>query len=45
MAFVRLVLSTADIRHWLLHQLDIKITFLHGYLEEVYLEQPPEFVS
>jgi len=38
MASVRLFLSIATIRHWPLHQLDIKNAFLHGDLkEEVYI--------
>ena len=46
MASVRLFLSIAAIRHWPLHQLDIKNAFLHGDLEEeVYMEQPPGFVA
>ncbi|QHO14032.1 Retrovirus-related Pol polyprotein [Arachis hypogaea] len=46
MASVRLFLSMAAIRHWPLHQLDIKNAFLHGDLEEeVYMEQPPGFVA
>lgn len=32
-------------RQWPLYQLNIKNAFLHGDLEEVYLEQPPDFVA
>ena len=43
---VCLLLSTATMQSWPLHQLDIKNVFLHGDLaEEVYMEQPPEFVA
>ena len=43
---VRLFLAMAVIRHWPLHQLDIKNAFLHGDLEEdIYMEQPPGFVA
>nr|XP_009790862.1 PREDICTED: uncharacterized protein LOC104238242 [Nicotiana sylvestris] len=45
-ASVRLFLSMTAIRHWPLYQLDIKNVFLHGDLdEEVYMEQPPDFVA
>ena len=45
-ASVRLLLSMAAMRSWLLFQLDIKNVFLHGDLaEEVYMEQPPAFVA
>ncbi|RVW56704.1 Retrovirus-related Pol polyprotein from transposon RE1 [Vitis vinifera] len=45
-ASVRLFLSMATMCHWALYQLDIKNVFLHGELfEEVYMEQPPDFVA
>ncbi|KAF3627117.1 hypothetical protein FXO37_30032 [Capsicum annuum] len=45
-ASVRLFLSMVVVRHWPLYQLDIKIVFLHGDLEEeVYIEQPLGFVA
>ena len=43
---VRLFISLAASYDWDLHQLDIKNVFLHGDLqEEVYMEQPPGFVT
>ena len=43
---VRLFFAMAAMRHWLLHQLDIKNAFLHSDLEEeIYMEQPPRFVA
>ncbi|PKI50802.1 hypothetical protein CRG98_028797 [Punica granatum] len=46
MASLRLLLSLAVVRHWSLHQLDIKNAFLHGDLEEeVDMEQPHGFVA
>ncbi|RVW83299.1 Retrovirus-related Pol polyprotein from transposon RE1 [Vitis vinifera] len=43
---IRLLLSMAAMRSWPLYQLDIKNDFLHGDLvEEVYMEQPPDFVA
>ncbi|PHT82485.1 hypothetical protein T459_15500 [Capsicum annuum] len=42
----RLFLFIVAVRHWPLYQLDIKNVFLHGDLEEeVYMEQPPDFVA
>jgi len=36
----------AAMRHWPLHQLDIKNVFFHGDLEEeIYMEQPLGFVA
>ena len=45
-AYVRLLPSMAPMRSWPLYRLDIKNVFLHGDLtEEVYMEQPPGFVT
>jgi len=43
--FVRIFLAMAAIHHWPLHQLDIKNAFLHGELQEVYMEQPRSFLA
>ncbi|GJW95117.1 ribonuclease H-like domain-containing protein, partial [Tanacetum coccineum] len=41
---IRIVLSLATSRHWPIHQLDVKNSFLHGNLiETVYMHQPPGF--
>ena len=46
MTYVRLFISLATTYKWDLHQLDIKNVFLHDDLwEEVYMEQPPGFVT
>ena len=45
-ASVHLLLSMVAMRSWPLFQLDIKIVFLHGdFVEEVYMKQPPGFVT
>ena len=39
---IRLVLSLALVRQWDIRQLDVKYSFLHGYInEDIYMEQPP----
>ena len=46
MTYVQLFISLAATYNWDLHQLDIKNVFLYGDLqEEVYMEQPPEFIA
>ena len=46
MTFVRLFISLAASYDWDLHQLDIRNAFIHADLqEEVYMEQPPEFIT
>ena len=46
MTSVRLLLSMVAMSSWPLYQLDIKNAFLHGNLiEEVYMEQPPRFIT
>ena len=38
---VRIVLAIATKNKWHVHQMDVKLAFLNGYLdEEVYVEQP-----
>jgi hypothetical protein len=42
---VRLLIAIATQRGWLVHHMDVKSAFLNGDLmEEVYVQQPPEFV-
>ena len=41
-----LVLSLVALHNWEFHQMDVKYIFLHGDLqEEIYMEQPPEYVQ
>lgn len=42
---LRFVIASAASKGWEIHQLDVKIVFLHGDLkEEVYVSQPEGFV-
>jgi hypothetical protein len=41
---IQLVISLAAQKEWVIYQLDVKLAFLHGELnEEVYVEQPPGY--
>ena len=43
---IQVVLSLALMHKWVIKQLDVQTTFLHGILyEEVYMDQPPGFVN
>jgi hypothetical protein len=40
-----LVISLVASHKWEFHQMDVKSSFFHGYLqEEIYMEQPPGYV-
>ncbi|KAF0904830.1 hypothetical protein E2562_037605 [Oryza meyeriana var. granulata] len=46
MESVRMLLTVAAQRGWLVHHMDVKSAFLNGELkEEVYVRQPPGFVT
>ena len=43
---IRTIISLAVVFEWKLHQMDVKIAFLNGKIdEEVYIEQPEGFVT
>jgi len=43
---IRLMIALATQNSWPIFQLDVKSTFLHGYLtEQVFIEQPPGYVK
>ncbi|KAK3004468.1 hypothetical protein RJ639_018181 [Escallonia herrerae] len=42
---IRLLISLAALNKWKIHQIDVKLAFLNGFLdEEVYIEQPKGYV-
>ena len=42
---IRLLLALAMLEDWEVHQMDIKLVFLNGMLnEEIYMEQPQGFI-
>jgi hypothetical protein len=45
MTIVRVIIAMASVKGWYLHQMDVKNVFLHGDLQEVYMEQPPGYVD
>ncbi len=45
MTTIRAIIVMAATKGWSLHQMDVKNIFLHGDLQEVYMEQPPGYVD
>jgi hypothetical protein len=45
MIIVRAIIFMATTKGWSLHQMDVNNVFLHGNLQEVYMEQPPGYVD
>lgn len=45
-ATMRLILTLLTVKHWKVHQLDVKNLILNGVLTEtVYVHQPPSFIN
>lgn len=45
-ATMRLILTLLTMKHWKVHQLDVKNLILNGVLTEtVYVHQPPSFIN
>ena len=43
--FIRMLIAIAVLHNLVIHQMDVKTTFLNGQLnEEIYMEQPEEFI-
>ena len=46
MESIRPVLVIAASKRWEVHHMDVKSSFLHGYLEEyIYMRQPDEYTE
>ena len=41
---IRSIIVIASMMGWKLHQMDVKIVFLNGVIQEVYIEQPQGFL-